>query len=265
MTIRLGDIAPNFTAETTEGSLSFHEWLGSSWGVLFSHPADFTPVCTTELGLTSKLKDEFAKRNTKVIALSVDPLTSHKEWVKDINETQNTIVSFPIIADPEYSEYLRLFGEIGSKAFSSSQDYDLYEAVRHLSIIKEFPNATAEEIAEAEHRLEEVSGNMGEISEMSRIRNLHWWTVEYGLIGTPDDCKIYGAGLLSSIGESVTCMQPEVKKIPYTVAAANTSFDITKQQPQLFVTPSFKHLVKVLEEFADTMALQTLQTPGKGA
>ncbi len=101
MTIRLGDIAPNFTAETTEGSLSFHEWLGSSWGVLFSHPADFTPVCTTELGLTSKLKDEFAKRNTKVIALSVDPLTSHKEWVKDINETQNTIVSFPIIADPE--------------------------------------------------------------------------------------------------------------------------------------------------------------------
>jgi alkyl hydroperoxide reductase subunit AhpC len=101
MAIRLGDIAPNFTAETTEGSLSFHEWLGSSWGVLFSHPADFTPVCTTELGLTSKLKDEFAKRNTKVIALSVDPLTSHKEWVKDINETQNTIVSFPIIADPE--------------------------------------------------------------------------------------------------------------------------------------------------------------------
>jgi alkyl hydroperoxide reductase subunit AhpC len=101
MAIRLGDIAPNFTAETTEGSLSFHEWLGSSWGVLFSHPADFTPVCTTELGLTSKLKDEFAKRNTQVIALSVDPLTSHKEWVKDINETQNTIVSFPIIADPE--------------------------------------------------------------------------------------------------------------------------------------------------------------------
>jgi alkyl hydroperoxide reductase subunit AhpC len=101
MAIRLGDIAPDFTTETTEGTLSFHEWLGSSWGVLFSHPADFTPVCTTELGLTSKLKDEFAKRNTKVIALSVDPLTSHKEWIKDINETQNTIVNFPIIADPE--------------------------------------------------------------------------------------------------------------------------------------------------------------------
>jgi thioredoxin-dependent peroxiredoxin len=101
MAIRLGDIAPDFTAETTEGTLSFHEWLGNSWGVLFSHPADFTPVCTTELGLTSKLKDEFSKRNTKVIALSVDPLSSHKDWIKDINETQNTIVSFPIIADPE--------------------------------------------------------------------------------------------------------------------------------------------------------------------
>lgn len=101
MAIRLGDIAPDFNAETTEGNLSFHEWLGNSWGVLFSHPADFTPVCTTELGLTSKLKDEFSKRNTKVIALSVDPISSHTDWIKDINETQNTIVSFPIIADPE--------------------------------------------------------------------------------------------------------------------------------------------------------------------
>lgn len=100
-TIRLGDIAPDFKAETTEGTINFHEWLGTSWGVLFSHPADFTPVCTTELGLTAKLKDEFAKRNTKVIAVSVDPLNSHKEWIKDINETQNTIVNFPIIADAD--------------------------------------------------------------------------------------------------------------------------------------------------------------------
>ncbi|MBX7181316.1 MAG: peroxiredoxin [Bacteroidia bacterium] len=101
MAIRLGDLAPDFTAETTEGTISFHEWLGDQWGVLFSHPADFTPVCTTELGLTSKLKVEFEKRNTKVIALSVDPIQSHLEWIKDINETQNTIVNFPIIADPE--------------------------------------------------------------------------------------------------------------------------------------------------------------------
>ncbi len=101
--LRLGDIAPDFTQESTEGLLSFHQWLGNSWGVLFSHPADFTPVCTTELGLTSKLQGEFAKRNVKVIALSVDPVDSHKEWIADINDTQNTEVRFPIIADADRS------------------------------------------------------------------------------------------------------------------------------------------------------------------
>lgn len=101
MSLRLGDIAPNFTAETTEGTINFHEWLGDKWGVLFSHPADFTPVCTTELGLTAKLKDEFEKRNTKVLAVSVDPLDSHKKWINDINETQHCNVNFPIIADAD--------------------------------------------------------------------------------------------------------------------------------------------------------------------
>ena len=100
-TLRLGDIAPDFSAETTEGKVNFHEWLGTGWGVLFSHPADFTPVCTTELGTAAKLKTEFDKRNTKIIAISVDPLDKHKEWVKDINETQNTVLNFPIIADHE--------------------------------------------------------------------------------------------------------------------------------------------------------------------
>lgn len=97
--LRLGDTAPNFSAQTTEGEIMFHEWLGDKWGVLFSHPADFTPVCTTELGMVAKLKDEFDKRNVKVIGLSVDPLGSHGEWIKDINETQNTTVNFPMIAD----------------------------------------------------------------------------------------------------------------------------------------------------------------------
>ncbi|RKR11340.1 alkyl hydroperoxide reductase subunit AhpC [Flavobacterium sp. 90] len=100
-TLRLGDIAPDFHAETTEGPINFHEWLGDSWGVLFSHPADFTPVCTTELGTVANYVPEFKKRNTKVIALSVDGLESHKEWIKDINETQNTTVNFPIIADED--------------------------------------------------------------------------------------------------------------------------------------------------------------------
>jgi alkyl hydroperoxide reductase subunit AhpC len=99
--IRLGDEAPNFTAETTEGKLDLYEYLGDGWGVLFSHPKDFTPVCTTELGAVAKLKDQFTKRNTKVLAVSVDPIDSHKSWVNDINETQSTTVNFPIIADPD--------------------------------------------------------------------------------------------------------------------------------------------------------------------
>ncbi|WP_174907333.1 peroxiredoxin [Burkholderia diffusa] len=101
MSLRLGDIAPDFEQESSLGPIKFHEWLGDSWGVLFSHPADYTPVCTTELGLTSKLKGEFEKRNVKVIALSVDGVESHKGWINDINETQSTIVGFPIIADAD--------------------------------------------------------------------------------------------------------------------------------------------------------------------
>jgi peroxiredoxin len=100
-TIRLGDIAPNFTAKTTEGTIDFHEWLGDGWGVLFSHPADFTPVCTTELGTAAKYKEEFDKRNVKVLALSVDNLEDHKQWIKDIDETQKTTMNFPIIADED--------------------------------------------------------------------------------------------------------------------------------------------------------------------
>ncbi|MFP3889580.1 peroxiredoxin [uncultured Ralstonia sp.] len=101
MSLRLGDVAPDFEQDSSAGRIKFHEWLGNSWGVLFSHPADFTPVCTTELGLTAKLKDEFAKRNVKAIALSVDPVDSHTKWIDDINDTQNTTVNFPILADQD--------------------------------------------------------------------------------------------------------------------------------------------------------------------
>ena len=101
MALRLGDIAPDFKQDTSIGRIRFHEWLGNSWGVLFSHPADFTPVCTTELGYTAKLKQQFDQRNVKVLALSVDPVDSHKKWINDINETQSTTVNFPIIADPD--------------------------------------------------------------------------------------------------------------------------------------------------------------------
>ncbi|RDC61426.1 peroxiredoxin [Adhaeribacter pallidiroseus] len=100
MALRLGDLAPDFTAETSQGVIHFHEWLGDSWAVFFSHPRDYTPVCTTELGAVARIKDEFDKRNTKVIAVSVDPVDSHAGWIKDINETQDTTVNFPLIADP---------------------------------------------------------------------------------------------------------------------------------------------------------------------
>jgi thioredoxin-dependent peroxiredoxin len=115
MAVRLGDIAPDFQAETSEGKIKFHEWLGSSWGVLFSHPADFTPVCTTELGAVAKLRAEFDKRNVKVVALSVDGVESHQKWIGDINETQNTVVNFPIIADPKF-EVANLYDMIHPQA-----------------------------------------------------------------------------------------------------------------------------------------------------
>ncbi|MEN8703285.1 MAG: aromatic amino acid hydroxylase, partial [Polaribacter sp.] len=162
----------------------------------------------------------------------------------------------PIIANPEYSEYLRRFGEIGSKAISSAKDYEMYEAIRLLSILKENPNSSEKQIEKAEEKVAWLQDNMGELSEMAMIRNLHWWTVEYGLIGTLDNPKIYGAGLLSSIGESAWCMQDKVEKVKYTIEAATKNFDITKPQPQLFVTPDFAHLSMVLNEFANTMALR---------
>lgn len=162
----------------------------------------------------------------------------------------------PIIANPDYAEYLRRFGEVGAKAILSAHDNDMYEAVRKLSIVKEAPGSTEIEIETAENRVNELQAKKVELSEMAMIRNLHWWTVEYGLIGDVENPKIYGAGLLSSIGESKWCMTDEVKKLPYSVYAAYQEFDITKPQPQLYVTPDFSYLMQVLEEFASTMALR---------
>ena len=162
----------------------------------------------------------------------------------------------PIIANPEYAEYLRRFGEIGSKAISNTYDKALYTAVRTLSDIKENPATPPAQIKEAEEAVIALQQKETVPSELAQIRNLHWWTVEYGLIGSMENPKIYGAGLLSSISESQSCLSNEVKKIPYTLAAAQQGFDITKPQPQLFVTPDFAHLSMVLEEFAQTMALR---------
>jgi len=162
----------------------------------------------------------------------------------------------PIIANPDYAEYLRRFGKIGAKAILSSHDNDMYEAVRNLSILKEATNSSEKEIKDAEDLVNELQRKKVPLSEMAQIRNLHWWTVEYGMIGTIEDPKIYGAGLLSSIGESEWCMTDNVKKLPYNIKTATQEFDITKPQPQLYVTPDFSYLMEVLEEFADTMALR---------
>ena len=118
MAIQLGDEAPDFRAETTEGPIEFHEWIGDNWAVLFSHPADFTPVCTTELGAVSKIKDEFSRRGVKIIGLSVDPVNSHRSWIGDINETQNTTVNFPLIADPD-RKVANLYGMIHPNALDN--------------------------------------------------------------------------------------------------------------------------------------------------
>ncbi|WP_347922701.1 aromatic amino acid hydroxylase [Pontimicrobium sp. SW4] len=162
----------------------------------------------------------------------------------------------PIIANPDYAEYLRRFGEIGAKAILSAHDNEMYEAVRALSIIKEAPHSTKKEIKLAEDLVNQLQNKKVPLSEMAKIRNLHWWTVEYGLIGTVETPKIYGAGLLSSIGESKWCMTSAVKKIPYSIEASEQEFDITKPQPQLYVTPDFAYLMQVLEEFTETMALR---------
>ena len=162
----------------------------------------------------------------------------------------------PIIANPDYAEYLRRLGDIGAKAILSNYDMELYEAVRKISILKEAEQIDESELQKAESELDRLQQMDVEFSEMALIRNLQWWSVEYGLIGPLENPKIYGAGLLSSIGESKWCMKPEVDKLPYSIDAAYRAFDITKPQPQLYVTPDFSHLMQVLEEFANKMSIR---------
>jgi len=199
---------------------------------------------------------EFQAYNVLVIAADIRPI-DQIEYTPAPDIIHEAAGHAPIIADPMYAKYLRLFGWIGSRAFSSGRDYEIYEAVRHLSILKADSYTPVEAIFQAEKELAKAEAIQETLSEMAQIRNLHWWTVEYGLIGDLNNPKIYGAGLLSSIGESYSSLQPEVKKLPYTLEAVNYNFDITTRQPQLFVTPDFQHLTNVLNEYAETMAMNT--------
>jgi len=198
---------------------------------------------------------EFQAYKVLVIACDMRQI-HHIEYTPAPDIVHEAAGHAPIIVDQEYSRYLQRFGEVGAKAMQSKKDFELYEAIRHLSILKELPNPDPQELAGATKLVEERQQNLGEPSEMGLISRLHWWTVEYGLIGTLEQPKIYGAGLLSSIGESVSCLEPQVKKLWYSVEAAETAFDITTKQPQLFVCRDFQHLTEVLEEFADAMAFR---------
>lgn len=198
---------------------------------------------------------EYQAYRVLVIAADIRQL-KHIEYTPAPDIIHESAGHAPIIADKDYHQYLSYFGSIGAKAMFSAQDYELYEAIRALSILKEMPDADPAEIKKAEDQVAYWQNNMGQPSEMALLSRLHWWTVEYGLIGTLENPKIYGAGLLSSIGESSTCMAPDVKKLWYTPEAVNFSYDITKPQPQLFVTPNFQNLIDVLEQFADQMAFR---------
>jgi len=198
---------------------------------------------------------EFQAYKVLVIACDMRQI-HHIEYTPAPDIVHEAAGHAPIIVDREYSRYLQRFGEVGAKAMSSKKDFELYEAIRHLSILKEQPNSDAKELEEAQKLVEHRQKTLGEPSEMALLSRLHWWTVEYGLIGTLENPKIYGAGLLSSIGESVSCLEPGVKKILYSIDAASQPFDITTKQPQLFVCRDFKHLADVLEEFASKMAYQ---------
>ncbi|MGF1923301.1 MAG: aromatic amino acid hydroxylase [Bacteroidia bacterium] len=198
---------------------------------------------------------EYQAYRVLVIAADIRQI-NHIEYTPAPDIIHESAGHAPIIADTDYNNYLSYFGSIGAKAMFSSKDFELYEAIRRLSILKEAVDADEEEIAAAEKTLSNISDNMGEPSEMALLSRLHWWTVEYGLIGTLENPKIYGAGLLSSIGESATCMNPDVKKLWYNLETINYAYDITKQQPQLFVTETFQNLINVLEAFADTMAFR---------
>lgn len=168
----------------------------------------------------------------------------------------------PILANRRYADYLRACGRAGFKAISSVEDQVVFEAIRHLSVVKEDPTATEEEIAHAQARLEAANASRRYVSESTRASRLYWWTAEYGLIGSLEAPRIYGAGLLSSIGEAEHCLTPAVQKLPLTAACADMDYDITRMQPQLFVARDFEHLFEVLGEFEQSLSFRRGGDPG---
>ena len=194
-------------------------------------------------------------QSRRVLAIAADIRThEHIEYTPAPDIVHESAGHAPFIADATYAEYLQRCGEVGFRAIASAEDQAVFEAIRNLSVVKEDPAARPEEVVHAERRLDAAAASVRYVSEATRASRLYWWTAEYGLVGTLDDPKLYGAGLLSSIGEAVHCLTPKVKKLPLTPACADLAYDITRMQPQLFVARDFDQLFEVLEGFVGTLS-----------
>ncbi len=202
-------------------------------------------------------------QSRRVLAIAADIRThEHIEYTPAPDIVHESAGHAPFIADPVYAEYLQRAGEVGFRAIASAEDQAVFEAIRNLSVVKEDPAAGADEVRLAEERLEAAAASVRYPSESTRASRLYWWTAEYGLVGSLEAPRLYGAGLLSSIGEAVHCLTPEVRKIPLTAACADVPYDITRMQPQLFVARDFDHLFEVLEEFTATLSWRRGGDPG---
>ncbi|MCI0573208.1 MAG: aromatic amino acid hydroxylase [Myxococcaceae bacterium] len=192
-----------------------------------------------------------------VLAIAADIRThEHIQYTPAPDIIHESAGHAPIIASARYAEYLKRCGLVGFKAIATVEDQAVFEAIRNLSIVKEDPTATEEEVAHAQARLDAANKSRRYVSENTRASRLYWWTAEYGLIGSVDSPRIYGAGLLSSIGEAKHCLTDAVKKVPLSIVCADTEYDITRMQPQLFVARDFEHLFEVLEQFESTLAFK---------
>ncbi|MBE9538651.1 MAG: aromatic amino acid hydroxylase [Proteobacteria bacterium] len=221
--------------------------------------------CLAQLGWRAVVVDGFVPpaifmefQALKILVIALDMRSvDHIEYTPAPDIVHESAGHAPFIVDVDYAEFLQRFGEVGMKAVSNEQDQAVYEAIRQLSIVKECPDSTSKDIAVAEGELRRANEANVDLSEASLLSRLHWWTVEYGLVGEVDDYKIFGAGLLSSLGESKHCLDDDqVQKVPLTVDAVTCPYDITSVQPRLFVTKSCRHLSQVLEEFAATMCFK---------
>ncbi|MEM9760640.1 MAG: aromatic amino acid hydroxylase [Pseudomonadota bacterium] len=234
-------------------------------GIALDHipSIDEMNACLAQLGWRAVVVDgfippaifmEFQALRVLVIALDMRSV-EHFLYTPAPDILHESAGHAPFLIDVDYAEFLQRFGEIGMRAIATRHDHELYEAVRALSIIKEDPGADADDIAAAEARLADLAASDEAPSEAALLTRLHWWTVEYGLVGDVDDYRLFGAGLLSSLGESQSCLDDDsVEKLPLTVDAVAVPYDITRSQPQLFVTRSCRHMSQVLEEFAASMA-----------